>query len=176
MNTDRLLDRVRERLAALDMAATTACKMAGLNPGFLRDIRRRQHAPGIDKLQRLAGVLGCSPGYLIGEPTTGVADFSAPFEGAPNTSPRRIPEITESDPRDDIGYAELADAAEAMMAEEGEALSPRRFADLIHHLWQDFLDHPADKPLAQRVAVVIEQRRLMIRAARSLALGPGRRV
>ncbi len=176
MNPDRFLERVHERLTALDMTATSACKMAGLNPGFLRDIRRRNHAPGIDKLQRLAAVLGCSPGYLMGEPTTGVADFSAQFEGAPRDSPHMIPEITASDPRDDIGYGELADAAETMLAEEGETLSPRRFADLIHRLWQDFLDHPEDEPLAQRVAAVIEQRRRMIRAARSLALGPGRRI
>ena len=176
MTPDRFLERVHERLTALDMTATAACKLAGLNSGFLRDIRRRNHAPGIDKLQRLAAVLGCSPGYLMGEPTTGVADFSAHFEGAPLDRPRMVPEITASDPRDDIGYAELADAAEAMLAEEGEALSPRRFADLIHRLWQDFLDRGEAEPVPARVAAVIEQRRRMIRAARSLALGPGRRL
>ena len=124
--------------------------------------------------ERLAPHLGVTWWELLGAPGSGFADAGTAL--APPPGPRMLPEITASDPRDDLGYAELADAAEAMLAEEGEALSPRRFADLIHRLWQDFLDHPEDEPLTQRVAAVIEQRRRMIRAARSLALGPGRRI
>ena len=137
-------------------------------------LRSGQRLMGKHWAERIAPVLGVTWWELLGAPGSGFADAGAAL--APPPGPRIIPEIIASDPRDDLGYAELADAAEAMLAEEGETLSPRRFADLIHRLWQDFLDHPEDEPLAQRVAAVIEQRRRMIRAARSLALGPGWRI
>lgn len=62
------VDRLKERLAALDLSPNAASQKAGLGRDYVRDILRgRIKEPSALRLRRLSDVLQCSPEYLLGK-------------------------------------------------------------------------------------------------------------
>ena len=65
---DQLLRRIDERLKVTGKAASAASEDAGLNPGFIRDLKRKKKTmPSIDKIEQLAQALDTTPGWLAFE-------------------------------------------------------------------------------------------------------------
>lgn len=62
-----IADRVRERLETLGLSGAEADRRTDVSHGYISDLLRgRKKAPRGDTLVRLADVLDCDPGYLIG--------------------------------------------------------------------------------------------------------------
>ncbi|WP_206677295.1 helix-turn-helix transcriptional regulator [Caulobacter sp. SSI4214] len=62
------LDRIRERMRALDLNPYSAARKAGLGESFVRDIMRNKvRHPSAERLSKLAFALECSLAYLLGE-------------------------------------------------------------------------------------------------------------
>ena len=63
--SETIYDRIQARLAELGMNETEASEAAGLNPGYIRDLRRKSSNPSVKKIEPLARVLGLSTTFLI---------------------------------------------------------------------------------------------------------------
>ena len=57
-----LLERIDR--ARKGRADATISKAAGLNPDFIRDLRRKQNSPAVDNVEALARALGKTPWWL----------------------------------------------------------------------------------------------------------------
>ncbi|RIY00187.1 helix-turn-helix domain-containing protein [Aureimonas flava] len=58
--SDPITDRIFARLEELGMSPTEASREAGLNHGYLRDLKRKGAKPSYEKIGKLAAVLGLS--------------------------------------------------------------------------------------------------------------------
>lgn len=77
-----LSDRIKERLAALELSESEASVMAGHGKDFIRDIRRKGGSPSAENLAALANVLQCSVEWLLHDgadedPSTGGVEPAA---------------------------------------------------------------------------------------------------
>lgn len=82
--------RVEERLAELKLDMKTASLKAELGETFVRDMLRRNRAPGADSLARLAPVLQTTVAWLTGETSDSGGD--SPVRAGPAPSVVTIPE------------------------------------------------------------------------------------
>lgn len=62
---ETIYERIQRRLSELGMNETEASAAAGLNPGYIRDLRRKGAHPNVRKIEPLARVLGLSTTFLI---------------------------------------------------------------------------------------------------------------
>jgi transcriptional regulator with XRE-family HTH domain len=90
--SDVLIDRIKERLATLEVSARSASLRAGLGPDAIRSILNgSSKSPRADTLSALAGALRCDVNYLlgnveepgnpIGPPPTDSVPLPLPFKG-----------------------------------------------------------------------------------------------
>ncbi|QKV17831.1 helix-turn-helix domain-containing protein [Oricola thermophila] len=63
---EKLIKRIEERLAKLNISATAASKAAGLSESFIRDLKKVK-SPQIESLRKLASVLQVSVSELTGD-------------------------------------------------------------------------------------------------------------
>ena len=63
----KLTDRINELLKQRGISAAAASVRAGFSPSYIRDLNRKRGSPGIDNLEKLAGVLGVTLQELTGE-------------------------------------------------------------------------------------------------------------
>lgn len=85
---ETILDRINARMAELEMNPTEVSVKAGLNPGYLRDVLRKNSNPTTAKVARIAEVLGLSTAYLVtgengtnGEQLSGMPVNMSPIVG-----------------------------------------------------------------------------------------------
>lgn len=62
---ESMIDRIDQRLKALDLSETAAAKAAGLSESYIRDMRRKNVNPTYKNVVKLAKVLQCSPDFLL---------------------------------------------------------------------------------------------------------------
>jgi transcriptional regulator with XRE-family HTH domain len=79
MPQSELLRRIEGRLTELGISERKACMRANVGVDFVRDIRRRDHSPKVDKLSRLAKVLEVPAAYLSEAITEAPTTAGAPF-------------------------------------------------------------------------------------------------
>ena len=85
-NMTKLIDRVGERMEALNLNPSSTARLAGLKPGYIQDILRgRIRDPSFIKLTQLARVLECDPRYLAG--------FQSNLGEAPSEDPSPVERV-----------------------------------------------------------------------------------
>ena len=63
----KLTDRINDLLIQRGISASAASVKAGFSPSYIRDLNRKRGSPGIDNLEKLAGVLGVTLQELAGD-------------------------------------------------------------------------------------------------------------
>jgi hypothetical protein len=109
----KLLDRIEERLADLNLSDRKASLEAVGKPDMIRDIRRGR-MPAANRLNSLADVLGASAEYLLGE-----TDI---LPAASQSMPRVVPRIQEM-PKDIPVYGTAIGADASFMSEVDQAVA-----------------------------------------------------
>ncbi len=69
MNPEIFVQNIKKRCAEMGVAPTVACKEAGVGTSFINNIESRGQTPSVDRVEKLAGYLGCTVSELIGEQT-----------------------------------------------------------------------------------------------------------
>lgn len=65
--SETILDRIDERVRALETSDSAASKKAGLSPTYIRDLKRKNANPSMRALALLAKALETTPEFLIGQ-------------------------------------------------------------------------------------------------------------
>ena len=67
MNLEEFVQNIKKRCAEMGVAPTVACQNAGVGKSFINSIEARGSIPSVDRVEKLAGYLGCTVSELIGE-------------------------------------------------------------------------------------------------------------
>ena len=67
MNLEEFVQNIKKRCAQMGVAPTVACQNAGVGKSFINSIEARGSIPSVDRVEKLAGYLGCTVSELIGE-------------------------------------------------------------------------------------------------------------
>ena len=66
MNPDNFVQNVKKQCKLRGVPPTTACSESGAGKNLLREVLNGK-TPGVDRVEKLAGYLGCTVSELIGE-------------------------------------------------------------------------------------------------------------
>lgn len=67
MNPEIFVQNIKRRCAEMGVAPTVACRESGAGVNFINHIEARGSIPSVDRVEKLAGYLGCTVSELIGE-------------------------------------------------------------------------------------------------------------
>jgi transcriptional regulator with XRE-family HTH domain len=163
MDIDALVARIEARRKELGLTAKGLLLAADVNQTYLRDLRKgKSRNPKADQLQRLAAVLGMSVHELLGSQAPG---FAEPPPASTSTA-------SLGDPGEDDRFAQLCEAVEQMLREEGMPHDLRNVVLLSRKLWPRITSLPAAVPFADRLDLTISERRSVVQRARRAIFDP----